>query len=335
MLRSFMVFGVAALVGCSSDKTGSGGASTAKTRIAIVSNNPAEFWTAAERGAEKAARDFGCEVVFRKPEKGQVSTQMDLLNALVQQSYDGIAVSVINPDEQAPDLKRIARNTKLITMDNDALGSDRICYVGSDNLAAGRSAGRLVARAIPNGGTVAIFVGQISPLNARQRFEGAVAVLREIEQAKGVKYTIFKNEAITDNANAEQAQVNARQVLEQLSDVPNVCMLGLWAYNAPACLEAAKSKGLAKKVKIVSFDSESITLAGIRAGEIEGTIVQDPFNFAYQSVEILAAEVQGDTSKRSKTTVPHRIITIDGKVPESETSQGMTAEEFQADLNAK
>src|SRR5437016_3762747 len=94
-----------------------------KTRIAIVSNNPEEFWTIAEKGAEKAAKDFNCEVVFRKPEKGEVTAQRDILNALVNQGFDGIAVSVIDPVEQAPDLKRMAKTTKLITMDNDAEGS--------------------------------------------------------------------------------------------------------------------------------------------------------------------------------------------------------------------
>ena len=114
-----------------------------------------------------------------------------------------------------------------------------------------------------------------------------------------------------------------------------VCFVGLWAYNPPALLEAAKTKGLAKKVKIVGFDEREATLAGIVAGEIEGTVVQDPFNFAYQSVEILAAEKKGDTSKRAKNTVPHRIITADGKVPEGEKAQGMTTVEFKADLEAK
>lgn len=306
-----------------------------KPRFAIVSNNPEEFWTIAERGAEKAARDFNCEVVFRKPDKGEVTTQRDILNALVNQGFDGIAVSVIDPTEQAPDLRRMARRTRIITMDNDADDSDRLCYVGTDNVAAGRSAGRLVVRALPQGGTVAVFVGQSTPLNAQQRYQGVQEALREAEQARGVKYTIYKNEPITDGANRETAQDNAKQALEQLGGNPNVCFVGLWAYNAPAILEAARSKGLAKKVKIVGFDEMDATLEGIAAGEIEGTVVQDPFNFAYMSVEILAAEVKGDASKRAKSAVPHRIITQDGKLPDGEKAKGLTADEFKKDLDAK
>lgn len=320
-------------LGCSGGNDSSTGGK--KYRIAIVSNNPEEFWTIAERGGEKAAKDFSVDVVFRKPEGGDPTKQRNILNELVNQGYDGIAVSVIDPENQAPALKQMATKTKLITMDNDADGSDRICYVGTDNIVAGRAAGYLVARALPSGGTVAVFVGQISPLNAKQRFEGMMAVLKEIEKSKGVKYTLYKGEPITDGANREAAQNNAKAALEQIGSDPNVCMVGLWAYNAPAILEAARSKGLAKKVKIVGFDEMDATLAGIEAGEIEGTVVQDPFNFAYQSVEILVAELKGDTSKRAKSAVPHRVITTDGKVPEGEKAKGMTPKEFKADFEAK
>jgi ribose transport system substrate-binding protein len=335
--KFFMLGILAAAVGCGTS-TGSGGMAGSggtKMKIAIVSNNPEEFWTIAERGAEKAAKDFDCQVTFRKPDKGEVQAQRDIVNALAEQGVQGLAVSVIDPVNQTPDLKLLAGKLKLITMDNDAEGSGRICYVGTDNLAAGKSAGKLVARALPKGGKVAVFVGQISPLNARQRFDGVMAALKEAENANGVKYELYRNEAITDGANREQAQVNARQALEAIGSEPNVALVGLWAYNAPAILEAAKSKGLAGKVKIVAFDEMDATLTGIAAGEIEGTVVQDPFNFAYQSVEILVAEIKGDASKRTKTAVPHRVISKDGNVPAGETAKGMTADEFKKDMDAK
>jgi ABC-type sugar transport system substrate-binding protein len=55
-------------------------------------------------------------------------------------------------------LKILAGKLKLVTMDNDADGSDRICYIGTDNYAAGRMVGRLVREVMPNGGDIAIFV---------------------------------------------------------------------------------------------------------------------------------------------------------------------------------
>lgn len=331
-MRSWLLFAVAAAAavnscGCNPGKK--------PTRFAIVSNNAEEWWTTAERGAEKASKDFNVEVIFRKPPKGTVAEQKEIIDALVNKGIDGIAISVLEPVNQNPDLKQIAKKTKFIAMDNDAPGSDRLCYVGTDNVGAGRSAGRLVTRALPQGGTVAIFVGNTSSLNAQERYKGVTEFLQESEKAKGVKYVIHKNSAITDGADRTQALNNAKDVLDQIGSQPNVCLVGLYAYNPPMILEAAKNKGLVKKVKIVAFDEDNATLKGIEEGDIEGTVVQDPFLFAYMSVEILAAEVAGDTSKRAKNAVPHRVITKDGKAPDDEKSKTMTPAEFKSDLDDK
>jgi ribose transport system substrate-binding protein len=223
-------------------------------------------------------------------------------------------------------------------MDSDAPDCGRICFVGVDNYEAGKSAGRLVKQALPDGGTVAIFIGQMSGDNARNRFQGVVDELAGQKDAKGPqlgKYNLYRNEAITDGANREQSQVNAKSALEQIGSQPNVCMVGLFAYNPPAILEAVKSKNLAKKVKIVGFDEEPNTLSGIEAEEIVGTVVQDPYGYGYKSVEILHAEAKGDTSKRVATSVPHRLVTADGKAPAGEKVETLTVAAFRADFDKK
>ena len=66
-----------------------------------------------------------------------------------------------------------------------ATESGRLCYIGTDNYEAGKAVGRLVKEVMPNGGTVAIFVGQITPINARLRFQGVVDELAGQKDAKG------------------------------------------------------------------------------------------------------------------------------------------------------
>ena len=60
-----------------------------------------------------------------------------------------------------------------------------------------------------------------------------------------------------------------------------------------------------------------MTLKAIAAGEIEGTVVQDPFNYGYKSVEVLAAVARGDKERRSSRSkasksMPYQVITQDG-----------------------
>jgi ribose transport system substrate-binding protein len=311
-----------------------------KIKVAFVTNNPADFWTIAEKGAQDAAAKHGVEVIFRKPDKGEAGIQRDIVNELVAKGVKGIAVSVINPEEQTPDLKQVAAKTNLITVDNDATESGRLCYIGTDNYEAGKAVGRLVKEVMPNGGTVAIFVGQITPINARLRFQGVVDELAGQKDAKGPtlgKYTLYKNEAITDNVNETTAQDNAKDAIEKLSGTANVCMVGLWAYNAPAILEAARSKSAVGRIKIVSFDEYEATLNAIDKGEIYATVVQDPYNFGYKAVELLAGIAKsGDKSPATSKplqNIDYRVVVKQaGKDPVTNKDR-LAASDFQKELN--
>ena len=131
-------------------------------------------------------------------------------------------------------------------------------------------------------------------------------------QEKYGKYTLHRKEPIVDETKRDRALANASDTLEQLKNTSNVGLVGLYAYNPPTILEAARSKQLVGKVKIFGFDEDVLTLDGIDKGEIEGTIVQDPYNYGYESVKILAAEARGDTSKRIKGSMPYQVVTKEG-----------------------
>jgi ribose transport system substrate-binding protein len=310
---------LAALPGC-------GGAGSGKPKVAFVSNNAASFWTIAEAGTRKAAGEFQVEVVFRKPTQG-ASDQTEIINTLLNQNIKAMAVSVINPKGQRQHLDEIAARVPLITQDNDAPDSKRLCYIGTDNYAAGREVGRLVKEALPQGGVIAIFVGQTEPLNARQRSWGVLDELAGKEIPKDINdvpappdkgtYGNYRlHGTFTDQPEGEQkATENARDVLTALSGEENLCLIGLWAYNPPAILTAVKDKGRAGKVKIVGFDENTATLQGIADGHIHATVVQNPFEFGYQSVKLMAALAKGDKSSVPSggiIYVPHRVITKDG-----------------------
>jgi ribose transport system substrate-binding protein len=310
-----------------------------KIKIAVVTNNPEDFWTICEKGAKDAAEKEGVELSFRRPDKGDAGTQLNIVKEEVAKGAKGIAVSVINPEEQTPELKSIAGQTNLFTMDNDATESGRLCYIGTDNYEAGKAVGRLVKEVMPQGGTIAIFVGQITPINARLRFQGVVDELAGQKDAQGPvfgKYTLYKNGAITDGANRATCVDNAKDALEKLKGTENICMVGLWAYNAPAVLEAAKSKEMLDKIKIVSFDEYPDTLTAIQKGEIYATVVQDPYNFGYKSVELLAQIAKtGDKSLATNNpiqNIDYRVVVKDAAKDPVTGKPRLAANEFEAEL---
>jgi ribose transport system substrate-binding protein len=149
-------------------------------KVAFVSNNAEEFWKIAERGCEKAARDFNVEVEFRMPANGTADEQRAILEDLLTKGVKGIAVSPNDSDNQGQFFDGIAAKVPLIATDNDLpKGSKRLCYVGTDNVAAGKAAGELAKKARPDGGKYVIFVGKLDAKNAQERRRGVIDVLGE------------------------------------------------------------------------------------------------------------------------------------------------------------
>jgi ribose transport system substrate-binding protein len=312
------------LTGCA---TGSG-----KPRVAFVSNNPETFWTIAEAGCRKGEKEFDVEVLFRKPDVGDPSRQTEILDVLVNQKVKAIAVSVIDPKGQRKHLDEVAAKIPLITQDNDAPDTARLCYIGTNNYRAGRAVGQLVKEAMPEGGTIAIFVGDDKPLNARQRRQGVLDELADKPEPAntneftpspdGETYGKYKlADTYTDQPDgAVKATQNANTAIGQLKNEKSLCFIGLWAYNPPAIITAVKDKvknGVIQEgqVRIVGFDEDPITLDGIAEGLVHATVVQDPFGFGYEAVRIMAGLAKGDKSVLPRggiLDVPHRIITKNG-----------------------
>ncbi|MFO0808728.1 MAG: sugar-binding protein [Gemmataceae bacterium] len=310
-------------------------------KVAFVTNNPDPFWNIVEAGCNKAAEETGVDLVYKKPGSGNASEQKEIIDSLLAQGVKAVSVSVIDPKNQTAYLDEVSAKTPLLAVDNDAPKSKRRAYIGTDNYSAGRAAGKLVKEALPDGGTIAIFVGQTEALNARQRARG---VLDELSNEKpladvndvpplptgsgtyGEKYKLHK--IATDQPEGEPAcQRKATDVLLELKDDPKVCLVGLWAYNPPAILSAVKDQNKLGKVKIVAFDENPKTLIGIEDGHIVGTIVQDPFNFGYQAVKTMSSLAKGETLTGDPVRyVPFRVVTKAGgegklTIPEYRTQE--------------
>jgi ribose transport system substrate-binding protein len=276
--------------GCSKkegETTSSGAAPQKKLKLAFVSNNAANFWTMARAGCNAAAAKLGnVEVDFRIPSSAQAAEQQQILNDLVAAGVNGIAVSVDDPENQTAFLDKIAGQALLITTDSDAPKSKRVCYIGTDNVAAGKQAGELIKQAIPQGGKIMLFVGNMDAQNAKERYKGITEAL------KGSKVQII--DVRTDDADPVRAQNNAADTLVKYPDI--ACLVGLWDYDGPAILRAIRTAGKTGKVKEVCFDDLPDTLAGVASDDIYGTVVQQPFKFGEEAITRMAEYLRGDKS---------------------------------------
>lgn len=283
------------IAGCNKDNGGESTSQSSATtqpagktyHLAFITNNASDFWTIARAGTDKAQEELpNVKVDFQIPGDGTAATQKRIVDDLLARGADGISISPVDPSNQTDMLNNIASQALLFCHDSDAPKSNRVCYVGTDNVAAGKQAGELMKEALPNGGKIMLFVGTLDAQNAKDRYSG-------IKQAlEGSKIQII--DVRTDDADHARAKSNAEDTLVKYPDISG--MMGLWSYNGPAIVSAVKEANKQGQVKIVCFDEEDDTLAGVKDGSIYATVVQQPYEFGHMAITDMYKYLTGDKS---------------------------------------
>ena len=274
-------------------------------RIAVVTNNASDWWTIAQKGGEQAAQELpNVRLDFRLLPDGSAAARKALVADVLASGVDGIAISPLDSVNQKQMLDDAASKTLLFTLDSDAPDCKRACYVGTDDIAAGKMAGEMVAKALPSGGDVMVFVGKRDAQNAIDRFNGLKIGL------PGSKVHILG--VRTDDSDTAKAKANAADVLTANPDLAG--MVGLWAYNGPAILSAVGDAGKYGQIQIVCFDEADQTLQGVKNGQIYATVVQQPYGFTREAIRRMALYLRGDRSQipsSRKVIFPTKIIQKD------------------------
>jgi ribose transport system substrate-binding protein len=291
----------------------SGAQAQDKKTLAFVVNGASDFWKAAEAGVKKAQGELpNYTLVLKYPEQSAAAIQQRLMDDLVAAGVAGIMVSAVDPKHQTEGLDKIASQAVLFTTDSDAPQSKRIAYIGSSNVEAGKQAGAMMVKAMPNGGKCIGFVGLLEADNARERIEG----IKDAIAGSKVELVDVRGDDI-DQARAK------RNVEDTLAKTPDIdCMVGIYSYNTPRIYEVLKEAGKLGSIKIIGFDGDPITLGGVKEGTIVGTVVQQPYEWGYQGMKLMAKYLEGD-----KSGIPaNGLIIVPTKVIDSSNVDAYVAE---------
>lgn len=290
----FVAAAIVLITGCKSSKQSG-------PQIAYITNGVASFWTIAKAGAEAAGRDLQTAVSVHMPSEG-IADQKRIVEDLLIKGVDAIAIAVIDAENQTTLVNEAAQRATLITHDADAPQSNRLAYIGMDNYDAGRMLGKMIKEAMPNGGELAIFIGRVEQDNARKRRQGTIdevlgrtpdSTRYDPPGAPITNGTFTFLVTLTDQLDRVKAKSNCEDVVLRYPELDGV--VGLFAYNAPACLEALKQTGKVGALKVFSFDEADETLQAIKDGSMVGTVVQNPYQYGYQSVKLLKEVLAGNS----------------------------------------
>ena len=237
------------------------------------------YWESAHAGFAKAAAEYGVTEDMRGPESFAPSIEVDEFRAAVARKPAGILVSVADPALMGPEInKAIAAGIPVITMDSDAPDSQRLYFIGTNNLEAGRLGGQRVAAELSGKGNVVFFTMPSQP-NLVERLKGYQDVLANYPGIKVVEVFDMKGESGT-------AMDKAREYLERT---------GPAKINAFICLESSSGKDVGEAFKrakpqgtiLMAMDVDRATLELVKDGTIQATISQKPYTMALLGLKAL------------------------------------------------
>ena len=280
-----------------------------KKGLVFVVNGASDFWKIAEAGVKKAQGELAnYDLSVKYPEQAAAAVQQRVLDDLVAAGASAIMVSAVDPKNQTDGLNKVAEKIPLFTTDSDAPASKRLAYIGSSNVALGVDAGKLMLKALPDGGKCIGFVGLLGADNAKERIQGVQDTI------KGSKVQMV--DVRGDEIDQGRAKRNVEDALAATPDVS--CLVGFYSYNTPRIYEVLKESGKLGKIKIIGFDEDPITLGGVKEGTIVGTVVQQPFEWGYQGMKLMAKVIEGD-----KSGIPaNGVIIVPGKVIDQSNVDG-------------
>ncbi len=288
-----------------------------KTQLVFVVNAASDFWKLAEAGIKKANAEMpDYDMQLRYPATNSAAAQNALMDDLAAAGADAIMISSVDPKTSTDAFNKISAQIPLFTTDSDAPQSNRIAYLGSSNTLAGVQAGEEMVAALPDGGKCMGFVGFLGADNAKERIAG----FRQAIEGKGIELVDVRG----DDVDFAKARSNVDDVLAANPEI--TCMVGFYSYNSPKIYEALQAAGKLGAITVVAFDEDPVTLGAVKEGSFASTVVQQPFEWGYQGMKLMAAYLGGD-----KSQIPDdKLIIVPTKVINK-----ANVDEFETDLKAK
>ena len=188
----------------------------------------------------------------------------------------------------------------VVIFDSGLQGDNYISYVATDNFKAGRLAGEYMAKLLNGKGKVVVLRYAEGSDSTTKREDGFLYGIRAF---KGIEIVSSNQYA---GVTTESALKAAENLLSRFAGADGSLEIdGIFCATEPTTLgilRALQDTGYAGKVKFIGFDSSEKMIAALRAGELNGFVVQNPLKIGYLGVETIVRHIRGEQ-------VPSRIDT--------------------------
>ena len=300
MVRALLLLACAGALasGCQRNKKSAPSADdAAKTFAVIPKGTTHEYWKSVHAGAVKAARELGAQVVWKGPvREDDRDDQIKVMETFLAKGVDGIVLAPLDDRALIPVLDDAkARKIPVVIIDSAVQWNGYVSYVATDNARAGGLAATALGTELGGKGQVVVLRYQTGSASTSEREEGFLATLRK--EYPGIS-------VVSDNqyggATTESAFAASENLLSTHKDVQ-----GIFCPNESTTfgmLRALSAAGRAGKVHLFGFDASPKLVDALRAGEIDGLVVQDPLHMGETALRSLVDFTRGKPVKKRVDT---------------------------------
>ncbi|MEE1186977.1 MAG: substrate-binding domain-containing protein [Acutalibacteraceae bacterium] len=261
-----------------------------KKHIAVIAKAVnSDFWHNVNNGVLSAATEYNVSVTFEGPENEEdYNTQNALIDAAVKNGADAIVLSAIDYNKSVDTVNAAIREgVKVVTIDSD-INSDAVSlFIGTDNVAAGKEAGKAAVDKFAADSQIIIGLVNYNANtdNGNLRERGFREYISAVSNARIVA-------SVTAESNEQSATAAAEKLLNENPGINVIVGFNEWMTLGVG--NAVKNLGLSKNVQAVGFDSNLISVSMLETGEMDALIVQNPFAIGYLGVEKATALISGE-----------------------------------------
>lgn len=239
------------------------------------------FFDAAAKGAQEAAKELGdVEVIYTGPTKATAEAQIEVVNSLIAQQVNAIAISANDPDALVPVLKKaMDRGITVISWDSGVAPEGRQVHLNpSDTNLIGETIIKLAADYLPEGGEVAILSAASTATNQNAWIEAAKKVLPEKFPKINLVATVYGDD---DSAKSTD------EAKGLLKSYPNLkAIIAPTTVGVVAAAQVVTDENLIGKVNVTGLALPSEFKKFIDNGASQAVALWNPIDLGYSAVYI-------------------------------------------------
>ena len=248
------------------------------------------FFEAAAKGAEEAAAELGnVEIIYTGPTDTTAEGQIEVLNALIAQGVDAIAVSANDTDALVPTLKKAQqRGIAVISWDSGVAEEGRQMHLNpSSNALIGNMIIKLAADHLPDGGEVALLSATTTSTNQNIWIEEMTKVMGDYPGIEVVT-TVYGDDL------ADKSYREAQGLMQSHPDLDAI--IAPTSVGIVAAAQAVADAGKIGQVNVTGLGLPSEMAGAIESGASKSFAIWNPIDLGYSAAMISHALASGNAT---------------------------------------